>query len=229
MRINILQHSPNEGPGFIKHWAIKNNHEIFVYHPYHFNGILPTPAETDLLVILGGAMSPNDEIFWIKKERLLIQELLDRNIPIFGICYGAQQIAKTLGCQISKAPNKEVGWAPVQLESSIIKGIPKYMTVLHWHEDTFEIPEEAELLFRGNLLVNQGFLLRNVIGLQFHLETTESGLTEMVINDFLFPISSNALNQTPKDILTNKFPLENKNIISTLLDYIARWNDDSLA
>ncbi|MDU0401737.1 hypothetical protein KF7HA_00037 [Lactococcus lactis] len=41
MRINILQHSPNEGPGFIKDWALERGHDIYVYHPYYFDGILP--------------------------------------------------------------------------------------------------------------------------------------------------------------------------------------------
>ncbi len=52
MRINVLQHTPNEGPGSIKEWSQKNNHELYVYHPYQFGGVLPTADETDLLIIL---------------------------------------------------------------------------------------------------------------------------------------------------------------------------------
>ncbi|HJG49295.1 MAG TPA: type 1 glutamine amidotransferase, partial [Limosilactobacillus ingluviei] len=36
MRINVLQHTPNEGPGSIQDWAHANNHELYVYHPYQF-------------------------------------------------------------------------------------------------------------------------------------------------------------------------------------------------
>ena len=60
MRINVLQHTPNEGPGVISEWAHQRGHEIYVYHPAQFNK-LPTADETDMLVILGGPMSPNDD------------------------------------------------------------------------------------------------------------------------------------------------------------------------
>lgn len=67
MRINVLQHTPNEGPGSIKLWAENHNHSMFVYHPYQF-GILPSIDETDMLVILGGPMSPNDDSDWVAKS-----------------------------------------------------------------------------------------------------------------------------------------------------------------
>ena len=67
MRINVLQHTPNEGPGAIRLWAEENGHELYVYHPYRY-GILPDVEETDMLVILGGPMSPNDDFEWLKKE-----------------------------------------------------------------------------------------------------------------------------------------------------------------
>ena len=75
MRINVLQHTPNEGPGSIQEWSDLYHHDFYVYHPYQF-GILPTAATTDLLVILGGPMSPNDDLPWIKQERQLIKQLL---------------------------------------------------------------------------------------------------------------------------------------------------------
>jgi GMP synthase - Glutamine amidotransferase domain len=93
MRINVLQHTPNEGPGMIQDWSEKNGYEMFIYHPYQF-GYLPTADETDMLVILGGPMSPNDDLVWIKQERELIQKLLAQDKPIFGVCYGAQQLLK---------------------------------------------------------------------------------------------------------------------------------------
>lgn len=222
MRINILQHSPNEGPGFIKDWALERGHDIYVYHPYYFDGILPNEKDTDMLIILGGPMSPNDDLPWIKDERKLIQELIDRSIPIFGACYGAQQISKTLGYDVSKAPYKEVGWAPVYLKSNSIQNIPPKLSALHWHEEMFEIPKEAELLFSSDLLENQGFLLKNIIGLQFHFEPTKTDIHEIVVNDASYALNNNALNQSPKDILTNDFPSENKETMFKLLDYISK-------
>ena len=82
MRINVLQHTPNEGPGSIASWAFSRGHEFFVYHPYFFDGVLPKASETDLLIILGGPMSPNDELPWISKERELIKKLSKEGVTI---------------------------------------------------------------------------------------------------------------------------------------------------
>ena len=222
MRINILQHTPNEGPGAIMDWAKTYGHEVFIYHPYHFNGVLPLADETDFLVILGGPMSPNDPLPWISEERSLILALIKQNKPIFGACYGAQQIVKALGYAVTKAPHKEVGWAPVYLESSVIPQLPDQMTVLHWHEEMFEIPNDAQRLFRSDLVANQGFILnQRIIGLQFHFEPLVENVREMVINDGAYAADSkNALQQDPAAILMQEVPTENKRILYRLLDFI---------
>lgn len=222
MRINVLQHTPNEGPGAIQAWADEREHEFYVYHPYQF-GSLPTAEETDLLVVLGGPMSPNDDLPWIKQERMLIKQLLAQHKPIFGACYGAQQIAKTLGYQIGKAPHKEVGWAPVYRQSTAVPGIPEKLDALHWHEEMFEVPDEAQLLFSSDLVKNQGFLLGdNVIGLQFHFEPLADNVREMAVNDDQYPLEHNDLHQTPQEIIDHGVPAENKRVMFSLLDFITK-------
>lgn len=219
MRINVLQHTPNEGPGMIQDWANAHGHTMFVYHPYQF-GHLPTADETDLLVILGGPMSPNDDLPWIKQERVLIQTLLDRDVPMFGACYGAQQISKTLGYPVTKAPAKEVGWAPVYRQSTIIPKLPAKLTVLHWHEEMFTIPDEAEWLFSSDRVANQGFVLNHrVVGLQFHFEPAADNVREMVVNDYPY-IQGSVLNQTADEIINMSIPAENRVALETILDYI---------
>ena len=85
MRINVLQHTPNEGPGAIRLWAEENGHELYVYHPYRY-GILPDVEETDMLVILGGPMSPNDDFEWLKKERDLIRAAIKHDFRSMPWC-----------------------------------------------------------------------------------------------------------------------------------------------
>ncbi|BBM21663.1 type 1 glutamine amidotransferase [Lactobacillus pentosus] len=219
MRINVLQHTPNEGPGMIADWAHAHGHTMYVYHPYQF-GVLPTADETEMLVILGGPMSPNDDLPWIKQERDLIQQLLDQDVPMFGACYGAQQISKTLGYPVTKAPAKEVGWAPVARQSTVIPGIPAAMSVLHWHEEMFEIPAGATLLFSSDAVRNQGFVMNHrVVGLQFHFEPAADNVREMVVNDYRY-IAGSVLDQSAKAILQTPVPPENKDILYTILDYI---------
>ena len=220
MRVNVLQHTPNEGPGSIGEWSQQQGHELYIYHPYQFNGNLPVVEETDLLIILGGPMSPNDSLDWILKEQELIKACISRHIPIFGACFGAQQIAKSLGCRISKATYKEVGWAPVYLQSSLISTLPQKLTALHWHEEMFDIPEGFSLLFSSDLFMNQGFIRDNILGLQFHFEPLPDNVREIVINDGDYAREENALQQTPDDILRHGVPLINRQVMFQLLDYI---------
>ncbi|GBG93877.1 glutamine amidotransferase [Ligilactobacillus salitolerans] len=221
MRINILQHTPNEGPGSILEWVQLHGHQSYVYHPYQF-GYLPQAAETDMLVILGGPMSPNDDLPWIKQERELIAQLLERDVPLFGACYGAQQIAKTMGYQVTDAPAKEVGWAPVYRQTETIPGLPEKLTALHWHQEMFEIPAQAELLFSSDRVKNQGFVLNHrVVGLQFHFEPQADNVREMVVNDFPY-IKGSTLGQSAADILQTPVPPENQAVMFKILDYITQ-------
>ncbi|GEO47394.1 glutamine amidotransferase [Companilactobacillus paralimentarius] len=203
----------------IQDWSQAHGHEMYIYHPYQF-GYLPTADETDMLVILGGPMSPNDDLSWIKQERELIAKMIEQDKPIFGACFGAQQIAKQLGYKITKAPAKEVGWAPVYLQSQVIPDLPERMNVLHWHEEMFEIPDKAGLLFSSDKVKNQGFVMNHrIIGLQFHFEPKADNVREMVVNDFPY-IEGSVLNQTADDILQMSVPTENREILFKLLDYI---------
>jgi len=221
MRINILQHTPNEGPGMIADWAAQNGHILTIYHPYQF-GQLPTAETTDMLVMLGGPMSPNDDLPWIKQERVLIQTLLDQDKPIFGVCYGAQQITKTLGYPVTKAPAKEVGWAPVYRQSPVIPDLPQTLNVLHWHEEMFTIPAEADWLFASDAVKNQGFIMHHrVVGLQFHLEPRADNVREMVVNDYPY-LAGSVLKQTAAEILAVPVPTANRLALFKLLDDITK-------
>ena len=220
MRINILQHTPNEKAGSILEWAKQRHHDVYTYHPYQF-GKLPTANDTDMLVILGGPMSPNDDLPWIKQEYELVSSLLDKKIPMLGVCFGAQLIAKILGGKVVKAPAKEVGWAPVYLQTNIIPNVPEKALVLHWHEDMLEIPEKAQLLFSSDHVKNQGYIYRNnVIGLQFHFEPLDDNVKEIVVNDYPY-INGSVLNQTKDEIIQRRVPKENRDIMFKLLDYIS--------
>lgn len=219
MRICILQHTPNEGPGAIAVWAHAHHHEITIYYPYQF-GILPLAKDVDMLVLLGGPMSPNDQATWIIQERTLINQLLAENKPLFGACFGAQQIVKALGYSVTRAPAKEVGWAQVYRQSNIIPGLPTTLTALHWHEEQFEIPSGADWLFSSDLVRNQGFVMNHkVVGLQFHVEPLADDVRTIVANDAQY-IQNNALYQTSTQIIEYDVPNENQHVMNMILDYI---------
>lgn len=219
MRLNILQHTADEGPGTILPWAQAHHYDVFVYHPDQF-GQLPTADETDFLVLLGGPMSPNDDLPWIHAERALIKTLLVRNVPIFGACFGAQQVTHVLGTPVTKALAKEVGWAPIYRQTTTIPGLPAQLMVLHWHEEMFQLPTGAELLFSSDRVQNQGFVYHHrVVGLQCHLEPTATNVREMVVNDAAY-LAGSILGQTATQVLETPVPTANQVALNRILDYL---------
>ncbi|GAJ26386.1 glutamine amidotransferase class-I domain [Liquorilactobacillus sucicola DSM 21376 = JCM 15457] len=99
--------------------------------------------------------------------------------------------------------------------------MPKQLLALHWHEEMFEIPRGAELLFSSDMVRNQGFVIgHHIVGLQFHFEPQPDNVREIVINDFPY-IEGSVLNQTANDILKTPVPAENKQAMFKLLDYIS--------
>ncbi|MCP0887786.1 type 1 glutamine amidotransferase [Ligilactobacillus sp. WILCCON 0076] len=223
MRINVIQHAPNEGPGAIADWAHDHGHQMYVYHPVFFDGNLPTAAETDLLVLLGGPMSVNDKDTWILQERALIANMLDLHKPVFGVCFGLQQIAQTIGGEVSAGP-KEAGWGMVERQSNIISDIPVALTVFHWHAEQCHFPayisRDITTLFSSEYTANQGVLIGdNVIGLQFHCETLTDNVREIVINDGKY-IKNSEIHQYADEIMAYPIPATNKKILYRLLDFI---------
>lgn len=222
MRVNVLQHAPNEGPGSIKSWADEHGDDFYVYHPKEF-GHLPAASETDLLVILGSPHGPSDNLNWIHEERKLIKHLLNQHKPLLGICFGAQQIAVSLGAKCIDAPYKEVGWAPVYLQTDAIPGLPQKLTALHWHQQMFTLPVGSQLLFKSDLNTNQGFIYgKNVVGLQFHFEPETDNLREIAINDQAYPQTGNALKQDTAAIIAHGVPQENKQAMYNILNAITQ-------
>ncbi len=174
MNITILQHTSFEGPGNIAAWAEARGHRTRIHHPWRGDP-MPTPDDFDLLVVLGGGMSVHDgaEHPWLPRERELILAALANGKRVLGICLGAQQIAHALGAEVYPNDQREVGFWPIRRVGDALP-LPEEMTVLHWHGDTFDLPEGATLLAESAGCRHQAYLAAGgrALGLQCHLEAT---------------------------------------------------------
>lgn len=132
----------------------------------------------DLLIILGGPIGVYEEADypWLAPETALIAKRLAARKPTLGICLGAQLMAKALGAKVAPGKAKEIGWAPLTLteagKASPLEHVDGAKTpVLHWHGDTFDLPEGAALLASTAICETQAFAIgTHALGLQFHLE-----------------------------------------------------------
>lgn len=135
------------------------------------------------LVLMGGPHSVNDANPWITEELKLIQLAVAKDMPLMGVCFGAQMISKALGGSVSEAPAMETGWHQILVDKSrlpepLLQSLPDRFEVFQWHEDTFTNPEGAIPVFCGSNIENQGYLLGSVLTMQFHLEMTEHMIQE---------------------------------------------------
>lgn len=130
-----------------------------------------------LVVVLGAPESANDNLFYLKAEQELIKNLVEKNIPVLGICLGSQLIAKTFGAKVYPGSKKEIGFyhdLKISSPSPFFSNFDNPFTVFHWHGDTFDLPEGAIRLVSSDDYLNQAFQYKCAIGLQFHMEVTES-------------------------------------------------------
>jgi len=139
-----------------------------------------------LTIILGGPIGVYETVDYpfLQQEIDLLKVRLEKNLPTLGICLGAQLIAHALGAKVYAGHSKEIGWSKLTLpvaENNPLQALEN-IEVLHWHGDTFDLPEQAELLASSDLYPNQAFRVgQNILALQFHAEVASESLEKWLI------------------------------------------------
>ncbi len=156
---------------------------------YRDGAQLPDPAGAAGLIFLGGPMSANDDLPYLRQEMRIIGDACERGQPILGICLGAQLIAKAADARVYRNPSKEIGWFDVHLTEAgtadpLFAGANRSETVFHWHGETFDLPPAATWLAYSERCRHQAFRLgASVYGLQFHLEVTPEMIADWCLED----------------------------------------------
>lgn len=179
MKITLIQHTAVDSPGITSDVLDQNQVEVQVIRIDRGDRI-PSLVDSDVLMTFGGPVSlhlPNPPP-WVEPERELIRQYAKLGRRVFGICLGAQLIASALGAKTGSNAEPEFGWHTVNRlensgESKLVSELPSQITALHWHQNTFELPNKSTHLYQSDACTNQAFSIEDqIIGFQFHPEAT---------------------------------------------------------
>ncbi|HEX4386364.1 MAG TPA: type 1 glutamine amidotransferase [Myxococcales bacterium] len=165
----VFQHEPLEGPGSLGPLLPPGTRIVRAWEE-------PIPSEPDALLVLGGGMSANDELAFLRDEIEFIQRCVAAGKPVLGLCLGSQLLAKALGGSVFRAPRKEIGFYRVRMlpkarTDALFAEAPADFVAFHWHGDAFSLPPGAVPLASSTLTPLQAFRYGSrAWGAQFHPE-----------------------------------------------------------
>ncbi len=175
----ILQHVRPEPPGTIADALDRSGVSHRTVRIFRDDPV-PGTLKADGLVVMGGPMGVGDldDRPHLRAELALIEQALEEERPILGVCLGSQLLAHVLGADVRPGPQKEIGWDEVQLTAAaaddpLFRDVDDPFTAFHWHGDVFALPDGATRLARTAQTEHQAFRYGDAAyGLLFHLEGT---------------------------------------------------------
>jgi GMP synthase-like glutamine amidotransferase len=189
MKVLAFRHVPFEDLGLIAP-ALAERGIAYEYVDLHLPGaVAPDASRADGLIFMGGPMSVNDELAYLRAEEQMIRDAAARGVPLLGVCLGSQLIARALGARVFRNPVKEIGWFDIDFTAAasgdaLFGGLPPRETVFHWHGETFDLPPGARLLASSRACANQAYRVgSNIYATQFHLEVTPAIIEDWVGQD----------------------------------------------
>jgi GMP synthase (glutamine-hydrolysing) len=177
-----IQHIEYGDLGSFEKVLRERNFDIQIIQSQENDLSLLDASKPDLIMILGGPMSIYDvtNTNWVQREQAFVKQRIESQKPLFGICFGAQMIARALGAKAYEGPQgKEIGWEKIHVNEAGMQTPLRHLDgsfteMMHWHSDTFDMPEGAELLASSDLYKKQAYRYgTHVFAMQCHPEVTE--------------------------------------------------------
>ncbi|MDN3680277.1 type 1 glutamine amidotransferase [Vibrio tapetis subsp. quintayensis] len=201
-KILVIQNDEIVPVGFFGEALQNGGAELTVHHSYKDNTQTLRVDDFDGLVVLGGRTSAFDDVeapFLASVVELIVQ-FHSNEKPIFGICLGAQLLARAFGGEYRSNEGWEVAFTELSInqvgqQDPVLSGLPATLSMYEMHQDTLELPFDAKLLVTGKHCQNQAFRVDQLsYGVQFHPEATPE-----IVNDWADRVATN-LDETTRPI-----------------------------
>src|SRR5260370_8089336 len=181
-RVLALQFIWDDPPGYLD--EIMPEHDILREVGRVDKMPVPEPTDYDAFIATGGPqhVGENDKYPYLVGVESAIRRAVEEDIPYLGLCLGGQLLAHALGAPVKRHSRASIGFYEVQLTEEgkadpLFHGLPGYQQVIHWHEDTFDIPKDAVQLATNAQTENQAFRYgRRAYGTQYLIEVDPSML-----------------------------------------------------
>jgi GMP synthase (glutamine-hydrolysing) len=187
MRVLSVNHGPTV-PGGVFDEAVGSTGHVLERWQVPAGGS-PDPARSyDAVMVFGGSQHPDqdDSFGWLGQEEAFLREVLAEEVPVFGVCLGAQMLARSAGATVGPVSEPEIGWLDVSLTADgaadpVLGVLPARATVFQWHHYTFSLPPSGTTLATSEVCL-QAFRLgeQSAWGIQFHAEVTRAMVSDWV-------------------------------------------------
>ena len=176
MRALILQHEEPTPPGLVTEWLGEHGASVETFR-IDIDDRDVDPTGYDLIVSLGSEFAAFDDSKpFVVREARLMRQAVDADVPVLGLCFGGQLLARVLGGEVSRGTESEIGWLPVRSnDPELVPEGPWFQ----WHFDTFTLPPGATLIAESDI-APQAFVAGRSLGLQFHPEVTTEIMDDWV-------------------------------------------------
>jgi GMP synthase (glutamine-hydrolysing) len=187
LNILCIQNDAIGPAGLIGEQLFRRNGNLDVVMPHDGDEMPADHARYDGVLVMGGAMDAFDDEnypqFWPVIR--LLRGFHAAGKPILGVCLGAQLVARVFDKPVYRHHELELGFTEVHVTdagaaSPLLAGMARKQWVMEWHQDTFDLPEGAELLITGKRCRNQAFRIGNAYAFQFHFEVTRPMIRQWV-------------------------------------------------
>jgi GMP synthase (glutamine-hydrolysing) len=188
VRVLLVVHHRNAAAGVFAEPALAAGHELVEWMPQ--DGEAPDVNAFEAAIVFGAEAQVDEEDAypWLRPEKQLVRELLERRTPLLGVCFGSQLLAEAAGGLVRRARQPEIGWHEIELtpegrDDPLLGVMPERFESFQYHHYEWLLPPGAVTLARSALTL-QAFRLAGhpVWGLQFHPEVTEPDLGSWLDN-----------------------------------------------